>query len=209
MVSPELYAQFGGPDATAEKKEEILQSYLQTMSRLGEIALQWRDKNFISCWHLASHETASMWKSYGKHDGGVAITTNLSRLRHALEKAPATIYCGKIQYIDFETEVFDLSNLFNPVLRKRKSFETEREVRLVYSHETAGIVGADTPDGVAQPCSLSDLIDEIWISPTAPSFITEVVNDICRLANFSGRIRRSTLLDPPYSLPGITTPPAG
>jgi len=199
---PENYFDnFGRGDEAS--REEAIRNFIIGQNHLAEMAIQIRDTLFVSCWHSAPHETAAMWKSYGKHEGAIAITTDLQRLRRALENAAAPpIYCGKIQYIDFETDSILLDNLFNPILRKRNSFGTENEVRLVFAEpQLHGMAKADLPSGQLVICPMAELIDEVWVSPTAPPYLVEVVSELCRLTGFSGKLRRSTLLDAPPIMP--------
>jgi hypothetical protein len=144
-----------------------------------------------------------MWKAYGKHDGGIAITTSLARLREAFKDQPASLFCGRIEYIDFETDTIPVENLFNAILRKRQSFQSENEVRLAYSD--FGSVLNETPteptEGQLFVCPLDILIEDIWTSPTALNWFAGTVEAVCESAGFARKVRRSTLLDQPAPLP--------
>ena len=55
----------------------------------------YRRSFFVSCWHLASHESAAMWKIYGAPGPGVAITTTAARIKRALAANPESLSWGR------------------------------------------------------------------------------------------------------------------
>ena len=107
-----------------------------------------------------------MWKLYSQ-ESGVAIQSNVSTLMN--------VFMGKgvkmalVEYIDFEA--FDLPILPYPVYYKRKSFDHEKELRLV-------ILEPDTkssPEGISVSVDLEKLIRRVYVSPEAEPWIVPVI----------------------------------
>lgn len=168
----------------------------------------------LNCWNAAAHESSAMWRLYSNE--GIAIVSSMERLTNALAKANRKIYCGHVDYLDYETEGFETGNVFNPLLRKRKSFDFENEVRLVWwdtdvTHKHAMVNGnevwtnrpidelEDMPirAGVNVDCDLDVLIDEIVLSPTTQEWLAEAVAKLAQSFGLRISVRRSNLLDAP------------
>jgi hypothetical protein len=202
-LPPQLLKQLRGEADTEEKAKTSVDVYLQMMSAQPAMAMEYRNVFLLSCWHSNGHETAAMWKAYGRHDGAVAITSSLSRLRNAFSSSREDLYCGRVSYIDFDTAVIPLGNLFNAITRKRLSFSEEKEVRIACSD--FGPMQAENPTpplvGKLIHCSLESLIEEIWISPTSPLWLADTVEAVCKIAGLQRPIRRSTILDQPMTPP--------
>ncbi len=181
-----------------ETFEQAVQRVAHNLDGMIRQTLALRKSYFVNCWHMFPTETAAMWKAYGKHDSAVAITSSVERISRALAERTIPIRCGTIDYIDFETTSVDVSNVLNVVMKKRLSFHSESEVRLVwwntdllYSNDGKDFASAPPPKGEAVLCSLHDLIDDIWISPTSPDWLAETMQSVCKLTGFETRVRRS------------------
>jgi hypothetical protein len=85
-----------------------------------------REWTFVSCWHAGEYESAAMWSLYGR---SVAVKSTYGRLR-ACVTSPS-IRMGMVQYIDYARDLIPYDNSYWPFMYKRKSFEHEREVRIV------------------------------------------------------------------------------
>jgi hypothetical protein len=101
---------------------------------------------FVNCWHKNPHESAAMWKIYGKNSG-VAVRSTTERLTNSFKSPPIRgglfRYCGAVRYeahveldrqvnIDFnETSPFDIFARVQPAFLKRSFFTDEREWRAV------------------------------------------------------------------------------
>lgn len=91
---------------------------------------------------------------------------------------------SKVQYIDYKTEFFDPSNIFNLAIHKRKSFEFEQEVRCIYMNvpesrkEKQSVLDVETPIGMKIPVDLNALVEKIYLSLYAPSYLEENVKMI-------------------------------
>lgn len=184
--NPELY--------TKEFAKERLGKFMDVAFRMSSVnALANKSKSFVSSWHANDQESAAMWKLYSVNDYGLAISTTFQKLIVALEAFQEPIYIGSITYLDYSSETVPYGNALYPLFHKRKSFEHERELRGVIINEINS-----NKEGVTVKVNLNELIDVIYVSPTAPSWIQEVVEDICMKYGLVVDIKQSDLLKMNY-----------
>lgn len=169
-----------------EKKIEDAKKILTQLETSG---LERKKSTIISCWHENTFESEAMWKLYTSLDNGVAIRTTYKNLYDALGANPR-IDIGKINYIDFNE---NFTNLNEPFWYKRKSFIHENEVRAVIQHQ-------DEIErfGKLIPTDLNKLIDMIYVSPTAPTWFFEIVEDIVKKYKLNKPVSESALNDNPF-----------
>lgn len=156
----------------------------------------------INCWHLNDYESAAMWDLYLKSNEGIAIQTTVGGLIEGFSSTDEKIYIGKVNYIDYEKDWIPEDNTFHLYTHKRKSFEYEQEVRALYQ--------ADLPlsegkiDYTSEPpfdfgkqirCNISDLIENIYVSPTSPSWFYDLVVSICIKFDLQVNVIKSKLYD--------------
>ena len=91
-----------------------------------------REKVAISSWHINEYESFAMWQIFTQNSEGLAIQSTIGRLQKALEpEKNLKQYIGQVNYIDYKKEYIPFDDLFFPFLFKRKSFQYEREVRII------------------------------------------------------------------------------
>lgn len=135
--------------------------------------------SFINCWHMNQYESAAMWDLYSSKDAGIAIKTTIEKLKESLKEESEDLHIGKVQYEDNYDDVeqcilgnSDLPTLA-PVFRKRKSFEHEKEVRLVFwttDHKPFYYAKVD----------LRELFDYVYLSPTMEDWLVESIKGISK-----------------------------
>lgn len=87
-----------------------------------------RQRYYISCWHMNTHENYSMWRCYTKTKRAVAIRTTYSTLNMIL---PRAALLGVVRYIDYSTDRLPWGNLFEYIMHKDMTFQYEAEARAV------------------------------------------------------------------------------
>ncbi len=164
-----------------------------------EHSQQEQKEMFINCWHINGYESAAMWKLYSSENYGIAIQSTFSRLKKSVShQNNHTIKIGKVKYIDYEYDHFqderretarvasgDILGHINgvrsedawirpyiPFLHKRKSFEHERELRAILNSSD------DRTEGIKVSVDLNELIERVYVAPTAESWIFELVKAI-------------------------------
>lgn len=157
---------------------------------------------FINSWHENEYESAAMWRLYLKSNEGIAIQSTFSRLKDCFNNGTPDIHIGEVRYIDYEREAISEQNLFYPFLRKRKSFEYEQELRAVVQQWflLSGTISGKlstakgTPEhGMSIPVNLDRLIDTIYIAPTSPEWLFELVKSAAAKYDLNKNILKSTL----------------
>lgn len=160
----------------------------------------WRTMHYVSCWHLSDTKSEAMWNLYTRDSKqGIAIQTNFERLYQALPAIPQVEF-GMVNYIDYNKynngvskEQFDI---FDAVWYKRKSFEHEKEFRIVITDDRCPAC-RDWDKTIH--IDLMKLIENIYIAPTADGWFTELVKSIVRNRyNLPINIKQSELNDLPF-----------
>jgi len=148
---------------------------------------------YVNSWYINEHDSAAMWKCYAEHEDGIAIQSTVGKLKEAVKDFSEEIYISRISYIDYETSIISEGDLFSNFLCKRKSFEHERELRAVLANFK--LVESDTilPGGVAVPVDVKTLIEKILISPTASSWVKDLVETIAIKYGLGRIVKKSSL----------------
>lgn len=151
----------------------------------------------INCWHMNDHESAAMWDLYLKTDEGFAIQTTFAKLRDGFSKVPISIFIGKVRYINYDSETVDINNLLSPYVHKRLSFAHENELRcLIWNADIESPYSLES-GGVKIPITISEVIENIYISPKSPLWITNLIKDILDKFNIKIPVINSSLNNDP------------
>ncbi len=165
--------------------------------RVVEYRAHWqavRRRMFLSCWHLADHESAAMWDLYAGREGqGIALQSTFGRLERALPNEwQHSIHAGTVSYVDYSSDDIPLGNAFYRCLYKRTGFEHERELRAIFdTHDDR------SPHGFLVPVDLSTLVEKIYVAPTASPWFPERVKRTMHHHRATAPVVRSDLLAPP------------
>jgi hypothetical protein len=148
-----------------------------------------RHAMFLNCWHLSEYESAAMWDIYQREGRGVAIRSTWGELKASL-RTREPIAGGKVTYVDYVGLTVSGTNVFDPFRYKRKSFEHEREVRLVYWGDDlvpgrSGTPGppiprrsSDYPPGVPMKVDLPSLIGKVFLAPDADAWLKPLIKRV-------------------------------
>ncbi|ELA8128113.1 hypothetical protein ACTNNG_004614 [Vibrio parahaemolyticus] len=174
----------------------------KTMEQLGKFNRWSREWTYVNCWHLNDHESAAMWKLYAQTSEAVAIQSRFSVLEKLL---PEKTYVGQVKYIDYDRDWLPEGNGFWPFVHKRKSFEHERELRVLAQelpvHEGEG-KGFDYSTrnplfGKSVEIDLAQLIEAVYIAPDAPSWFLELVKGSISRYGYDFQVIQSDLARKP------------
>ena len=170
-------------------KHEIKRETIRLLRELEKGGELQRKKVFISCWHENEYESEAMWKLYSSYmDNAIAIKTTYSSLYKALGKNPS-IYIGRVKYIDYSKNYAGVNDSF---WRKRKSFSYENEVRaIIHDHECKA-------RGKIIECDLDTLIEELYVSPSAPTWFVSLINDVNNKYGLDVEVSPSNLNEQPF-----------
>ena len=150
-----------------------------------------REKVVISSWHINEYESYAMWQIFTKNNEGLAIQSTIGRLKQAL--APEKKYLqniGAVNYIDYKKEYIPFDDTFFPFLFKRKSFQYEREVRII--SDTSGN-RVSINDGLKVDVNIDQLIEKIYIHPKSENWYKNLVIELVQRLGFDFKIEKSDL----------------
>lgn len=157
----------------------IEEVYLKKEESLSSFTRAFREHVFVNCWHMNEAESAAMWKLYLASGEGIAIQSTVNRLKESL-KSDDAFYIGKVNYIDYDREFIDTDNIFNPVVHKRKSFEHERELRVVLAKwpTEARFGGGIVERGVSVTVDLDTLVEGIYLAPKTAPWLSNLTGSV-------------------------------
>ena len=145
----------------------------------------------ISSWHINEYESYAMWQIFTKNNEGLAIQSTIGRLKEALEPERGyEQYIGEVKYIDYKKEYIPFDNDFFPFLFKRKSFQYEREVRIVSDLTQHNL---SINEGIKANVDISRLIRKIYIHPKSENWYKNLVIGLMQQLGFDFEIEKSDL----------------
>lgn len=127
---------------------------------------------FITCWHVADHETMSMWENYAGLTEGIAIQTKYKQFKNVLDDR---FFVGLVKYCD-ENEVRPDNSTFR-YFYKAKPYENEKEVRAIYINNENIVTQKQFNSGFwALNIEPNGLIEKVIVSPDANEKFLEDVS---------------------------------
>ncbi|UFH35571.1 hypothetical protein [Flavobacterium acetivorans] len=150
-----------------------------------------REKVAISSWHINEYESFAMWQIFTQNSEGLAIQSTIGRLQNAL--IPENCYkqyIGEVNYIDYKKEYIPFDDMFFPFLFKRKSFQYEREVRVITNVADKKI---SLNDGLKISVDICQLIEKIYIHPKSENWYKNLVIELVKKLDFDFIIEKSDL----------------
>lgn len=150
-----------------------------------------REKVVISSWHINEYESFAMWQIFTKNNEGLAIQSTIGRLKKSLEPERKTQqYIGEVNYIDYKKEYIPFDDSFFPFLFKRKSFQYEREVRIISDVSSDNL---KINDGLKIDVDINQLIERIYIHPKSENWYKNLVIELVEKLGFGFTIEKSDL----------------
>lgn len=154
---------------------------------------------YANCWYIGDVESAAMWKLYGEHKNCIAICSTIYDLQVALDEGDdenGSMYLKEVEYVD-ESSSIDARNYLNPMFQKRTSFSHENEFRALYLlNKGRTLLNSEihqpkkedvrNNDGVTLEIDVKQLINSVFISPTAGVNFKSIVERVLELAGFDG-----------------------
>jgi hypothetical protein len=172
----------------------------QIFLSMGRYAYWLRSWVMVNCWHMNQYESAAMWNLYAKTNEAISIRSTFSKLRDLLD---SDCYIGIVRYIDYDTDWIFEGNAFYPYIHKRKSFSHEQEVRAVINMQPKdGLMQrspAQPPEGgIWKSVDLDQLVDHVYIAPTASSWFRELVEQVIVRYSLRSDVSQSKLDEEPF-----------
>jgi hypothetical protein len=150
-----------------------------------------REKVVISSLHINEYESFAMWQIFTQNTEGLAIQTTIGRLKEALLPEKKTEqYIGAVNYIDYKKEFIPFDDTFFPFLFKRKSFQYEREIRIISDVTNSGM---KIDNGLKVDVNIKQLIEKIYIHPKSENWYKNLVIELVSKLGFDFEIEKSDL----------------
>ncbi|MFA9187842.1 hypothetical protein AAGV33_06755 [Flavobacterium sp. FBOR7N2.3] len=152
-----------------------------------------REKVAISSWHINEYESFAMWQIFTQNSEGLAIQSTIGRLQKALQsETNFKQYIGEVNYIDYKKEYIPFDDLFFPFLFKRKSFQYEREVRIITDVSDSDS-NTKLNEGLKISVNINELIEKIYIHPKSENWYKNLVIELMKQLGFDFTIEKSDL----------------
>ncbi len=183
---------------------------------------QIREKFYGQCWTL-KEESDGIWRNYAKNENEIRVKTTVRELMEAFyDKTNSchslSYFIGKVDYYPETTlrkwvekpgylkSHFDSSGkcLCKTALLKRKEFDYEKEVRLIFiapTNDSEACVSNPwdhKKDWFSFEINPSELFDSLLIDPRMPENLAKSFANIFEKLGYSGEIKQSTLYQEPY-----------
>jgi hypothetical protein len=152
--------------------------------------------NYVNCWHMSSSESIAMWQIYGSRNDSLAVQSTYRRLFDVL---PSSCAVGVVRYLNYDYDEVSMNDFFTAALCKRDIFDHEKELRcvLLQGNESGDEIFEPLPDGVNVKVDIDSLIEKIYISPVADTFIIEVIRRLASTYSLSVPIVQSKINSAP------------
>jgi hypothetical protein len=146
----------------------------------------------ITCWHMSDYESAAMWKQYLTSQEGIAIQTTVERLEQSLNLSLRNrVFRGQVNYREPKLEPGESASIEFNYFHKRKSFEHEREYRVLLHSKDLNMV--NQVGGEYVDVELIMLIERVYIAPGTPKWFTQLVESVMRKQNIKSEVVQSEL----------------
>jgi hypothetical protein len=150
-----------------------------------------REKVVVSSWHINEYESFAMWQIFTQNNEGLAIQSTIGRLQKALKpEINYSQFIGEVNYIDYKKEYIPFDDMFFPFMFKRKSFQYEREVRIISDLSENNI---KINDGLKIDVDISQLIEKIYIHPKSENWYKKLVIELVSKLDYTIEIEKSDL----------------
>lgn len=164
-----------------------------------------RNSAYICCFHMNQIESTAFWSNNNK---GVAIQSTFKRLGDCFHvDHENTENIGVVKYLDnYSSDSSDTIDVLQwatlSLFHKRKNFEHERELRAIIPFppcvfprggELTKEILDSFPKGLSIPVDLDILIERIYLAPSSPSWIKDLLNSILKKYEVNKEILPSAL----------------
>ncbi|NBL64895.1 DUF2971 domain-containing protein [Flavobacterium sp. NST-5] len=145
----------------------------------------------ISSWHINEYESFAMWQIFTQNSEGLAIQSTIGKIKESLHRENQfEQHIGEVNYIDYKKEYIPFNDDFFPFLFKRKSFQYEREVRIISNLSKHNL---NINEGVKIDVDINQLIERIYIHPKSENWYKNLVIQLVKQLGFDFPIEKSDL----------------
>ena len=152
----------------------------------------------VCCWNKYNSESYALWKIYSEINKGIMITSSIEKIKKSFNSTPENIQLSEVRYINHDTDLIGKGNSNYPIIHKNVAYNYEDELRLIHLVEAENGLFYDwnsqvNSSGKLLSNNLDILIDEIILSPYAPKWFFDIVQDLTIKYNLNKRIKHSNI----------------
>lgn len=161
--------------------------------------------DYVSCWNRKENQSVGLWELYNEGNNGVAIKTTVGELKRSVDVLPEDEIDHQMEFgkVKYHVTGDEPQGYYAPIFTKRDIFEFEKEYRAVLtvfdSPDDVDIEGAKiVPEvGIGLEVDPNTLINGVYISPSASSYLVDVVERLRSDYGPDFSIEKSTVFDHP------------
>lgn len=199
------------PEKWDDPSENIL-SIIQILNQYNKNIFIWDifQGFYGQCWTMNNYESDAMWRIYSPNKNGVLIKTTASKLYDSFFNIKDPFACiryfiGKINYYNkkqikeyfgnpkiLKDIIFDSSckNHIHTLLIKRKEFEHENEIRIIYRTCDEKEISKNIYEYMIK---INDIIEEMIFDPRMDLVLYRSYHKIIKRLGYVNKIKKSTL----------------
>jgi hypothetical protein len=172
---------------------------------------------YVSCWNGTVHECVAMWELYGKNQNAVMIETNASELTAIIESFSASrtnewficlkdlkyVLPGKdqipdssdpiwINQVNSVQQTFRFHQVFTGLQYKHKSYEFEKEYRLIIARTQRGQLAEK---GLKIPLDKQTFIKKVILQPKSSDGFKKVISNSLNEYGFENVAVERSIID--------------
>lgn len=170
-----------------------------------------REWVYISCWHMEPDESYAMWKIYGEHQFSVCVETSSTKIDALFQEhnSGGAVYSGGVEYHKpDDKDKYAVSNVLREQVAflknglwayatnhfvKHKAYHFENEYRAIIIDNNFNLDLRNTLPGITLKINPTEIIDAVIISPRAPDWFSNIVQDILSKYGVNVRVIKSKL----------------
>lgn len=177
---------------------------------LGDRHMKTKQATVINCWHINDTESDAMWRLYLKDNEGVAIQSNISRIKETISCVTESIGMSKVRYLNYENDIWyheidypiTTYNTLTPLVHKRIEFSQENEFRLLMNVDAVNDdedfwLLQENQKGKFVKVNLNVLTESIYLPPTIDKIAEGKIKEMSRKYGYDFEFRESKLSKPP------------
>jgi hypothetical protein len=146
-----------------------------------------RDNTYINCWFTGEYEDERMWNEYVPDGDGIVVQSTVRMLMASLQDTPGSIQMDSVVYYNRTPDAMVPPDPYRTPLYKHIFYQHEHEFRCFVVVPQIHGEYVEHPDKIGYwvPCALSQLIQRVRTSPSAPHDLLHHVQELCEGSGLS------------------------
>lgn len=175
-----------------ELGSEQYSSWSRTLRKVPKFTL-------VNSWSIDNIDNPALWKLYVQSKNGISIQSTFRRLKNSFNSFEWPVNIGKVIYIDYYKDKFPTNDTILAFVHKRKNFQYENELRAIVEYFEKIDENTKEPrfKGAYIPVDINELIENIYISPTADDWFYDLVELVTKKYGLDKQLIASDLVDKP------------